>query len=119
MKFPWRVLVAVLLLLATAAAWAQEGEGLGSAENPLDPQIGDLRVSWRELILPPLAGKVVLRADVWQLADDSSGGVLPEPAAAALEPASDHLPRAWPFLALGLVLIVAIVVAMRRRRQRR
>ena len=44
-----------------AATFQPEGDGLGSAENPLDPQIGDLRISWRELTLPPLKGRVSLR----------------------------------------------------------
>ncbi|WP_386745931.1 TMEM43 family protein [Agrilutibacter niabensis] len=106
-----------------AASFQPEGEGLGSAENPLDPQIGDLRVSWRELVLPPLTGKVLLRDGVWRLANDSQdgvpgGGVLPGPAAAPVTPMPDAQ-RAWPFLAGGLVVIVAIAVAMRRRRRRR
>ena len=45
-----------------AATFQPEGDGLGSAENPLDPQVGDLRIDWRELTLPPLADKVE-RAD--------------------------------------------------------
>ena len=99
-----------------AASFQPEGEGLGSAENPLDPQIGDLRVSWRELVLPPLAGKVVLRDGVWRLVNDAVGGALPEPAAAPIGSKPDHAQRVWPFFAGGLVVIIAIFVAVRRRR---
>lgn len=48
-----------------AATFQPEGDGLSSAENPLAPRIGDLRVTWRELRLPDLAGKVVLRQGRW------------------------------------------------------
>lgn len=48
-----------------AATFQPEGDGLGSAENPLDPQIGDLRIGWRELHLPPLAGRIVLEDGRW------------------------------------------------------
>lgn len=48
-----------------AATFQPEGDGLGSAENPLDPQIGDLRIGWRELTLPDLKGRVVLERGAW------------------------------------------------------
>lgn len=51
-----------------AATFQPDGDGLSSSSNPLDPQIGDLRVTWHELVLPPLAGKVELRGGRWQLA---------------------------------------------------
>ena len=31
-----------------SATFQPEGNGLGSAENPLDPQVGDLRIHWLE-----------------------------------------------------------------------
>ena len=116
----WRVLRPNFSRLPAnlAASFQPEGEGLGSAENPLDPQIGDLRVSWRELVLPPLAGKVVLRDGVWRLVNDAVGGALPEPAAAPIGSKPDHAQRVWPFFAGGLVVIIAIFVAVRRRRHR-
>lgn len=48
-----------------AATFQPEGDGLSSAENPLSPRIGDLRVTWRELRLPDLAGKVALQQGEW------------------------------------------------------
>src|SRR5690606_9042499 len=50
-----------------SATFQPEGDGLGSAENPLDPQVGDLRITWRALVLPPLAGQLVLRDGQWAL----------------------------------------------------
>jgi uncharacterized membrane protein YecN with MAPEG domain len=48
-----------------AATFQPEGDGLGSAENPLDPQVGDLRIGWRELTLPALQGRVALERGTW------------------------------------------------------
>lgn len=113
----WRVLRPNFARLPAnlAASFQPEGEGLGSAENPLDPQIGDLRVNWRELVLPSLAGKVVLRDGTWRLANDPDPNPLPAPVAS--EPG--HAQRVWPFVAGGLVLIAGFVVAWRRRRHHR
>ena len=99
-----------------AASFQPEGEGLGSAENPLEPQVGDLRVTWRELVLPPLAGKLVLRDGTWRLAAETQ----PDPPAAGAEAAAEpqYAQRMWPFFAAALVVIAAVVVALRRRRHR-
>ena len=97
-----------------AASFQPEGEGLGSAENPLDPQIGDVRVSWRELVLPPLTGKVMRRGGAWVLANDPDDASANDPPVANAEP--EHAQRVWPFVAGGLLLIVAVVVAVKRRR---
>jgi len=105
-----------------AATFQPEGDGLGSAENPLDPQIGDLRVSWRELLLPPLAGKLELRDGVWHVSalaaaqasvlayaaaepDDDAAGAAPKPR------------RWWPWLLLGAAVIAVIALIRRRRVQ--
>jgi hypothetical protein len=104
-----------------AATFQPEGDGLGSAENPLDPQIGDLRVSWRELVLPALAGKVVLRDGQWRRVEEVAGATVPDglaSTASAARPA-DRAQRLWPFFGGGLLVILAIVVALRRRRHRR
>lgn len=115
----WRVLRPNFSRLPAnlAASFQPEGEGLGSAENPLDPQIGDLRVSWRELVLPPLAGKIALRDGVWRLVDDPQA-IRPDATITASAKKPDHAQRMWPFFAGGLVLIAAIVVAVRRWRHR-
>ena len=71
-----------------AATFQPEGDGLGSAENPLDPQIGDLRIAWRELTLPPLGGRVVLERGAWfPIAGDPVGGAASDaPAASPVAP---------------------------------
>lgn len=50
-----------------AARFQPEGEGLASSDNPLAPDTGDVRITWHEFVLPPLAGKVELRDGRWQL----------------------------------------------------
>ncbi|TBR14140.1 MAG: hypothetical protein EPO46_01300 [Lysobacter sp.] len=66
-----------------AASFQPEGDGMGSAFNPLDPQIGDVRITWHELVLPPLAGKIELRDGVWALSARAAA------APAAVRPAVD------------------------------
>jgi hypothetical protein len=99
-----------------AATFQPEGNGLGSAENPLDPRIGDLRIHWRELVLPPLDDKVVLKNGRWQLVD-------PQPpsqalAGAAPRDAPDTSPRraAWLFGGAVFALVFAFVAHRRRRK---
>lgn len=106
-----------------AATFQPEGDGLTSSENPLDPQIGDLRISWRELVLPPLAGEVELLDGVWRLAPGSSPvSVTANPGTVS---AADIDAKAvgdegdttwWPWL-LGALVVLAAVVAWRRPRR--
>lgn len=97
------------------ATFQPEGDGLGSAENPLDPQIGDLRVSWRELTLPALEGKVVLRDGVWRLQAQADGQVA---AQAAGLPATwlDKRTLGWLIGAGVFVLVILVIVTLMRRR---
>lgn len=109
-----------------SATFQPEGAGLGSADNPLSPQVGDLRITWRELALPPLDGRLELQHGAWTLAPDAA-----DIAAAATNPAgatAGTLPRgetAMPkitllFAALHALMLVALAVpiSLRRRRQR-
>lgn len=118
----WRVLRPGFSRLPAnlAASFQPEGEGLGTAENPLAPRIGDLRVSWRELVLPPLAGKVELRDGVWRLAPDApTAAATGNPATAQPAPlAPGAAQRLWPWIGAALLLVAAVVVAVRRRRHR-
>ena len=92
-----------------AATFQPEGDGLGSAENPLDPQVGDLRIEWRELTLPPLADKVELRDGQWV------PGVDTEPDAAVAQPTST---ARGPWLLGGGVLLLALLALAFFRRSR-
>jgi hypothetical protein len=94
-----------------AATFQPEGDGLGSAENPLDPQVGDLRIHWRELTLPPLAERIELRGGRWQL--------LPEAAPETLPVIAPEAPSRAPWLVGGGMLAVLIGLAVARRRRRR
>lgn len=112
----WRVLQPNFSRLPAnlAASFQPEGDGLGSAENPLEPQIGDLRVTWRELVLPPLAGKIALRDGSWRLIADPAEANAAPPVVPA-SPEAGTMQRLWPFFGAGLLLIIALVVAHRRR----
>jgi hypothetical protein len=94
-----------------AATFQPEGDGLGSALNPLEPQIGDLRIHWRELTLPPLQGRIGLHEGRWVLASEAAA-----PAPARVEaPAGRHYG-----LPIGIgALVVLLALALQRRQHRR
>jgi len=93
-----------------AATFQPEGDGLGSAENPLAPEVGDLRIHWRERTLPPLAGLVTLRDGRWQLRPDA-------PALAEAGPSEPGWMLAWlPIILGGVGLLLLAVVLGRRKR---
>lgn len=109
-----------------AATFQPEGDGLSSAENPLAPQIGDLRVTWREMRLPDLAGKVVLQQGRWLPADDNvvaDSGLEPDP---GLRTATTNggtkvgygVSRAWLAAVAGALVLLLLLFARRRRRGR-
>ena len=97
-----------------AATFQPEGDGLGSAENPLDPQIGDLRIRWRDLVLPLLDGKIALRNGRWQPVAEAAPPVEGRAGSPATAPASAWW-RLWPWLIGALVLL--LIGAVRRRRR--
>jgi hypothetical protein len=101
-----------------AASFQPEGDGLGSAENPLDPQIGDLRVRWRELRLPPLAGRVEWRGGGWRLRPDAMQGRPPDEEPAPGPDGSGALSRTSTWLVGGLMAVMLVVVLLRRRHRR-
>lgn len=93
-----------------AARFQPEGDGLSSSENPLAPVIGDVRITWHEFVLPPLAGKVELRDGRWGLSPDAAA------APAAVRPAVDiaaatrqpaRLLRPW-VIALAVAALVGL-----------
>jgi Transmembrane protein 43 len=101
-----------------AATFQPEGDGLGSADNPLEPHVGDLRIHWRELILPPLDQRIALRDGRWQLVAPTPAGVTPSAPVAGNDAAAPtvHAHRAWWFGGAFVVLVAAL--AARRRRSR-
>lgn len=120
------------LPLNMAATFQPEGDGLGSAENPLAPEVGDLRITWRELHLPPLQGRIELRDGAWRLsartAEETLDATPPVPPAgvpvadappevAAAVPQQDRWPGWW-WIAAGAMLAAsgAVVAVVRRRR---
>jgi hypothetical protein len=101
-----------------AATFQPEGDGLGSAENPLDPQIGDLRVRWRELRLPPLAGRVEWRGGGWRLRPDAMQARNQEDEVAPGSDGSGALSRTTTWLVGGLMAVMLVVVLLRRHHRR-
>lgn len=108
-----------------AATFQPEGDGLGSALNPLDPNNGDIRIHWRALHLPPLSGKVELRGGKWQLAaSPARDAISVTPPASDTAPETEELPRRGEVrlvgkLILGGLLALGVWLVARHRRRRR
>lgn len=106
-----------------AATFQPEGDGLGSSINPLDPQIGDLRIHWRELHLPPVAGHVELRDGRWQLSARTEKAVLNARPLPQVDPdthASQGTLGRWTLGgALAGVVVIGVLLGRRRRRRKR
>lgn len=107
-----------------AASFQPEGDGLGSSDNPTAPAIGDLRIRWRELVLPDLSGRVELRDGRWRLTPRAAAASVA--AAPPTDPAVDIAPaevefqqRWWPWLVGGTVAVLAVIVGLRRMLKRR
>ena len=100
-----------------AVTFQPEGDGLGSAENPLDPQIGDLRIRWRELVLPPLQDRIVLRDGHWRLPARQPVPA-PDPGGQQATPGKTTKPHGapWWFGSGAIVVLIAALAARRRRR---
>jgi hypothetical protein len=102
-----------------AATFQPQGDGLGTAENPAAPQVGDLRIHWRELRLPPLAGRIELDGGHWRLkasvpvVTDRGGGGTESPATA-----TDHGFRGSVLFAFLLLFAAAFGVGLLLRRRR-
>ncbi|MGN6112539.1 MAG: TMEM43 family protein [Luteimonas sp.] len=104
-----------------SATFQPQGDGLGTAENPMAPQVGDLRIHWRELRLPPLAGRIVPDAGRWKLRGAVSAAGAPAGVegrdAAGQAPERRRPGIGW--IAAFLLLCVAGIAAGRGLRNRR
>ncbi|MGH8076455.1 MAG: TMEM43 family protein, partial [Lysobacter sp.] len=102
-----------------AASFQPEDDGLGSSENPLAPEVGDVRVRWRELVLPPLTGKLELRDGVWRLTREAAvAPVRVQPLIEIPDPADGPLGDWWLWLGVALVILAGLWMVARRRRNR-
>jgi len=89
-----------------SATFQPDGDGLSSSENPLDPQIGDLRVTWHELTLPALTDQVTMQNGVWVLAQAGSKRADAMPTQAPIGRArSDPGARSWLFWVVVALLL--------------
>lgn len=94
-----------------SATFQPEGDGLGSAANPAHPEIGDLRITWREMRMPATYEGLVLRDGRWEL--DAAALARREQAAEA-RPARGSF--AWIVLGALAAALLAGVWMLRRRR---
>lgn len=101
-----------------SATFQPEGDGLGSAINPLDPQVGDLRITWQELSLPPLTGAVAMNNGVWILAQTQSSES-PKVATTQARETGFSKTEVGAFLGVGLFVLVLIVLAIYMKNRRR
>ena len=101
-----------------SATFQPEGDGLGSALNPLDPQVGDLRITWQELTLPSLQGVVAMNNGVWMLSQPQStdAGTVAATGAGDAEYSKTKLGA---YVAAGFFLLVLIVLAIYMKNRRR
>lgn len=105
-----------------SATFQPEGDGLGSAENPLVPEVGDLRITWREMALPALSGRIALQNGRWMPIPQATALANPtsvKPLTAT--PAADSKLRVPGFLQTywwGMLAgVVALLMLYRRRRR--
>jgi len=104
-----------------AASFQPEGDGLGSSDDPAAPQVGDLRIRWRRLVLPTLAGRVVLRDGRWQLTPQAAAQPIAPDDPAVDVSGTDEVfaQRWWPWLVAATFAILLGFVLFRRAWYRR
>jgi hypothetical protein len=103
-----------------SATFQPEGDGLGTAANPQSPEVGDLRVTWQALHLPPLAGRIVLEDGAWRVAPAAEpadgGGTASTPEGATSLASGPGRWLDWRVLLVALGVLAAIGFAIARRR---
>lgn len=99
-----------------AATFQPEGDGLSSSENPLEPQVGDLRVTWRLLDVPRLADRIELVDGTWVVGADAP--VAPSAVDTLAQPRTPAMRGGW-LQVIGCVLLSVLVLLLLRARRRR
>jgi hypothetical protein len=98
-----------------AATFQPEGDGLGTADNPLAPQVGDLRVHWRTMELPPLAGKIALQGGAWIPASDAVAAGVVANSDTVVDVTMMKPDRWWWWIAVIAVVLIGGAWWLRRR----
>src|SRR3546814_17506999 len=96
-----------------SATFQPEGDGLGSAENPLAPEVGDLRITWRAFKLPPLADRLELRDGKWTLRETTATPTAVESEAPPVPPQPRRWPPWLPFVAVAPGVVLGLRIALR------
>jgi hypothetical protein len=95
-----------------AATFQPQGDGLGTAEDPMAPEVGDLRIHWRELRLPPLGDRIVLEAARWHLKAVREPMLAADAAVAAGTGDADAAPRVPARDRLVAVVVAALLLVL-------
>ena len=95
-----------------AATFQPQGDGLGPAEDPMAPEVGDLRIHWRELRLPPLGDRIVLEAARWHLKAAREPALAADAAVAAGTGEADAAPRVPARGRLVAVVVAALLLVL-------
>lgn len=97
-----------------SATFQPEGDGLGSAANPVQPEVGDLRITWHELRMPPAPEGLVLRDGRWELDAHAPKQAVARTDARGV-PA--RVSFGWILLGAAVAALAAAVLMLRRRRR--
>lgn len=100
-----------------SATFQPQGDGLGSAANPVRPEVGDLKITWRELRMPRSYAGLALRNGRWEL----DGSAARDQAAAGPAARARNRPRpafGWMLLGAAAAGVAAVAFMFRRRRRR-
>lgn len=99
-----------------SATFQPEGDGLGSAANPAHPEIGDLRITWRQLRMPATYAGLALRDGRWELDRAALAGREQSRGQAG---ATSPVRGSFAWIALGALAAAVLAAAWMLRRRRR
>lgn len=90
-----------------------DGDGMSNSDNPLEPTVGDVRITWSEMFVPTLERQVVFANGIWQLPENLKLDyatreelVKQTERAQARHSLTEFLFRFWGFAAAALVLFL-------------